>query len=280
MDSSTPSYPILEFDPRRDAIVEPGGPKVTRPAPQRAVLCFFQEVIQSLFEEGQLTEIGALRWESGHNPLYILKVQTIPGVREVLVAHAGVGAPLAVGFMEEIIALGVRSFIACGGCGVLRPDIAAGHPVILTSAVRDEGTSYHYLPPSREVAASPHAITALEEACKKMNIAYQLGKTWTTDAPYRETQARREMRVAEGCDVVEMEAAAFFAAAQFRGVTFGQVVYGGDLVVPEGWDWRGWNERADDRRLMFQLAVEACLHLENQPRADLQQNQSTQNASC
>jgi purine-nucleoside phosphorylase len=89
-------------------------------------------------------------------------------------------------------------------------------------------------------------------------IDYRLGKSWTTDGFYRETIQRRARRMAEGCEVVEMEASAFFAVAQFRGVEFGQVVYGGDLVHPEGWDLRGWHKREDDRHLMFWLAVEAC----------------------
>ena len=61
--------------------------------------------------------------------------------------------------------------------------------------------------------------------------------------------------------MVEMEASAFFALAQFRKVLFAQIVYGGDLVVPEGWDSRGWNHRQDDRRLLFDLAVSAVLKL-------------------
>ncbi len=256
------SFPILEFDSSREAIIEPVGPSVSRPAPQRGVLCFFPEIIQALIDEGRLHQIGAIRSEIGRHPLYVLRVETIPGVREVLVAHPGIGAPLVAGIMEEIIALGVRRLIAWGGCGVLRPDIAAGHPVILTSAVRDEGTSYHYLPPSREAEAHPQAVAALEAACRALEIDYRLGKAWTTDAIYRETPALRERRLAEGCDVVEMEASAFFAVAQFRDVVFGQVVYGGDPVTPEGWDERGWNDRSDDRELMFRLAIAACLRLE------------------
>jgi uridine phosphorylase len=84
-----------------------------------------------------------------------------------------------------------------------------------------------------------------------------LGKTWTTDAIYRETRGRRKLRLEEGCEVVEMEAAAFFAVAQLREIELGQLVYGGDLVVPEGWDGREWHKRGDDRRLMFDLAVKA-----------------------
>ena len=58
---------------------------------------------------------------------------------------------LAAGLLEEMIAWGCRKFIACGGCGVLAQEIAVGHLILVTSAVRDEGVSYHYLPPAREV---------------------------------------------------------------------------------------------------------------------------------
>ncbi len=136
-----------------------------------------------------------------------------------------------------------------------------GIPFIITSAVRDEGTSYHYLPPAREVQPAPQAVAALQAALDAEGMPYEMVKAWTTDGLYRETAAKRDLRVSEGCHVVEMEAAAFFAVAQFRGVTFGQMVYGGDLVVPEGWDKRGWHERTDDRQRMFWLAVEACLRL-------------------
>lgn len=245
--------PILEFDPARTAILNPSPGETVEPVPQRAVLCFFRDVLDDLLAQGRLVEIGRLNSEIGPNPFYRLDAPAGP----VLICHPGVGAPLAAAFLEELIAVGARRFIACGGCGVLRPEIAAGHPVVLRSAVRDEGVSYHYLPPAREVPASPQAVAVLESVLRERGIPYMSGKTWTTDAIYRETAARRELRVAEGCDVVEMEAAAFFAVAQFRGVVFGQVVYGGDLVMPEGWDYRAWNHRTDDRRLLFEIALEA-----------------------
>lgn len=250
--------PILEFDPARSAILEPDGAPTSAPAPDRCVLCFFHEIIDHLVERQALRRIGQLKSEIGPNPLYTLEHN---GAR-LMVVQPGVGAPLAAGFLEEIIALGVTRFIVTGGCGVLDHGIAAGHPVVVTSAVRDEGTSYHYLPPSREVIASPHASAVLEAVLRERGLEYRTGKSWTTDAIYRETARRRDLRVAEGCSIVEMEAAALFAVAQFRGVTLGQLVYGGDLVVPEGWDGRGWHTRSNDRELMFWLAVEACVRLE------------------
>lgn len=248
------SWPILEFDPNPQAILQPDPPALSEPAPQGAVVCFFNDVLGKLVQSGALTIIGKLKSEIGENPVYGITWQNT----RLLVFHPGVGASLGVGYLEEIIALGTRHFIACGGAGVLDKAIVAGHPVVLTSAVRDEGTSYHYLPPSREVSASPLATAALEATLQTRRIEYLLGKTWTTDGIYRETTAKRAQRTAEGCCVVEMEAAAFFAAAQMRGVNFGQIVYGGDLVVPEGWDGRAWHKRADSRELLFWLAVEAC----------------------
>jgi uridine phosphorylase len=104
------------------------------------------------------------------------------------------------------------------------------------------GTSYHYLPPTREVETHPLAVDALKSILEQKGLAYHLTKTWTTDGIYRETIEKREIRIAEGCDVVEMEAATFFAVAKFRIVICGQILYAGDLVHPEGWDGRKWNK--------------------------------------
>lgn len=160
-----------------------------------------------------------------------------------------------------MIALGCRKFIACGGSGVLDREIGRGRVIVPSSAVRDEGTSYHYLPPSREVTASPRAVAAIESTLRRHKVEYLVGKTWTTDAFYRETPKRVKRRKEEGCLTVEMEAAAFFAVAQFRRVQFGQVLYGGDDVSGDEWDARHWDGSASAREKLFWLAAEACLAL-------------------
>ncbi|MBA4384884.1 MAG: purine-nucleoside phosphorylase [Anaerolinea sp.] len=255
----THKAPILEFDDDRSAILMPDPYRFAKngPIPARGVLCFFKDVFDALLAEDKLTKLGDLHSEIGDHPVY----SYLSDGKPVSLIHPGVGAPLAAAFLEELIAVGVTKYIVCGGCGVLNQEIAAGHPVILTSAIRDEGTSYHYLPPAREVKANPKGVAALEKAFKESGLEYRTGKSWTTDAIYRETKEKRKIRIADGCDVVEMEAAAFFAVAQFREVTLGQVVYGGDLVIPEGWDGREWHKRGDDRRLMFEMAVKAVLNL-------------------
>lgn len=251
-------YPILEYDASSEAIIEPR--KVIDPlenGPDRCVICFFQDVITQLAAAGRAWVIDERRSEIGTHPVYAFELDG----RRLALFHPGVGAPLAGGFLDELIALGFRHFIACGGAGVLSSTMPVGAVVVPDTALRDEGTSYHYLPPAREVRASPAAVATLQQVLDRHGVPYVTGTTWTTDAIYRETAAKVRRRREEGCLTVEMEAAAFFAVAQFRGVTFGQLLYGGDDVGGEVWDDRGWHERTTVREKLFWLAAEACLEL-------------------
>jgi len=252
--NNLPDFPILEFDPDPKAILEPGQLVPPEDVPEHCVVCFFAEVINDLVQTKQARKIAVSKSEMGEHPLY--EIESVG--QRLAFFHPGIGAPLATSLLEEMIARGCRKFIACGGCGVLDRQVTVGHVIIPQTAVRDEGTSYHYLPPSREVDPHPRVTQALISVFKEAGVNYRLGKAWTTDGLYRETKGKRAARVAEGCSVVEMEASALFAVAQFREVMIGEVVYGGDLVVPEGWDKRGWLNRADERRLLFELSVQAA----------------------
>lgn len=251
------SYPILEYDPARDALIEPS--KVIRPrdVPEHCVICFFQEVIDKVVAEHGATLLARNKWEDGPHPLY----EIMYGGRRLAFFHPSVGGPMAAGLLEEMIAWGCKKFIACGGCGVLQKEIAVGHLILVTSAVRDEGVSYHYLPPAREVLAGEAGIQALAQTMDRLGVAYRCGKTWTTDAPYRETAGKVALRRQEGCVTVEMEAASFLAVAEFRGVPFGQVLYGGDDLSGVEWDHRSWQSRSEVRENLFWLCAEACLSL-------------------
>ena len=249
--------PILEFDPAATAVIEPSETIEPMDIAPHAVLCFFQDVIAKVVAEHGGRAIDHVVSEIGRNPIYELEFDG----RRLTVVHPGVGAPLAAGFLEELIARGCRAFIACGGAGVLVPDVALGHVVVPTSAVRDEGTSYHYIAPSREVQPTQQAVESIVRTLEHHHVPFVTGKTWTTDGLYRETRGKVDRRVAEGCLTVEMEAAAFFAVASFRGVSFGQLLYAGDDLSGDRWDQRGWDEHASSRELLFRLAAEACLRL-------------------
>jgi uridine phosphorylase len=251
--------PILEFDAAKTAVFEPAAERLNLNLPTHCVLCFFPDVLTKLANEGQLVHIGDMYCEMGNNPVYLLTTEA----RTLAVAHPGVGGPLAAYFLEVLIANGCHSFIACGGAGVLQADLNVGALVVPNTAVRDEGTSYHYLPASREVAATAVAVQAIENTLTRKNIPYVVGKTWTTDAIFRETRNKVSRRQAEGCLTVEMESATFFAVAQFRNVTFGQILYGGDDLTGVEWDERNWIQQPTLREKLFWLAVDACLALED-----------------
>jgi uridine phosphorylase len=249
--------PILEFDPSPAAVIEPS--LYNRPADvaPHCVITFFQDVIDRLAGRGALRIVKKIRSEIGQHPLY----ETDFDGKRLAIIHPGVGAPLAAALLESVIARGCRKFVVCGGAGVLDRSIAAGRPVVVASAVRDEGTSYHYAPPSRTIDASPEATAALEAVLRERGIDYQVGRAWTTDAIFRETRQKVTRRREEGCVIVEMEAAAFFAVARFRAATLGEIVYGGDDVSGDEHDHRDWVKLTDARELLFRVAAEACLRL-------------------
>ena len=249
------AYPILEFDPAHEALINPRRISKKIEIPEYCVLCFFDEVIAKLSQQGMAQKIARQMTAMGSHPVFKLEFEG----KAITLFHPGVCAPLCAAMLEELVARGCNKFIACGGAGVLDSSIAVSEIVVPTVAVRDEGTSYHYLPPCREVEASPDAVAAIETILKKHKITYRCAKTWTTDAIYRETPAKIQLRKKEGCSVVEMEAAAFFAVAKFRNVKFGQILYGGDDVGGEVWQSRNWTKETTTREKLFWLAAEACL---------------------
>jgi uridine phosphorylase len=251
------TYPILEFDSTPEAFIEPSKIIRARDLPEHCVICFFREVIDKVIAENNAKVMVENHWEDGPHHIYEISYRN----QRLAFFHPGVGAPLAAGLLEEAIAFGCRKFVACGGCGVLEKDIAVGHLIVVSGAVRDEGVSYHYLPPDREVTANASAVSALVNVLNNRGIPYRVGKTWTTDAPYRETLNKIAMRKEEGCLTVEMESAALIAVAQFRNVILGQALYGGDDLSGIEWDKRNWQSRSDIRENLFWLSSDACLTL-------------------
>ena len=253
----TDSIPLLEFDPEREAIIEPTKVIKHRDVPEHCVLCFFREVIDQAKEKLDLKPLRPLKSEMGEIPLY----SAIYEGRALGIVPAAVGAPLAAGLFEEVIARGGRKFIACGGAGVLDSTINSGEIIVPISAVRDEGTSYHYLPPGREAHPSLEAVDAITQILERHKCHYLKAKTWTTDGFYRETPNRVARRRKEGCLTVEMEAAALFAVAEFRGVQMGYLLYGDDDVSGIEWDSREFGGKISAREILFWLSVEACTEM-------------------
>lgn len=132
--------------------------------------------------------------------------------------------------MEQLIAGGVEEIIAAGCCGALVEDIE-GSFCIPTVALRQEGTSYHYIPPSREIELDAEPIRAICKVLENAGLSYRICKTWTTDGFYRETKEMVQYRKSEGYSVVEMECASMAACAKMRGIIFGQLLFTADSLA-------------------------------------------------
>lgn len=135
--------------------------------------------------------------------------------RVAVAGQFGVGAPVIGVLVEEFTAWGVAEFVWLGIAGGLQSSLQCGDLVLVETAVRDEGTSYHYLPAAPTVAASQALTAGLETAVRSTNISLHKGLTWTTDAPYRETAVAVTHYQQQGAQTVEMEVAALFAVAQY-----------------------------------------------------------------
>jgi len=214
-------------------------------------------LIEKLQSEGRLEKI----WEiySPFIPIGVYKLEH--GDSLLTVVHPGICAPHVVAALEELISLGCNKFVACGTAGVLNPELERGSIIIPSSALRDEGTSYHYYPPSRVIDMDQEVVMRLESVLQNNKVDYTVGRTWTTDGFYRETKGKVAKRVSEGCITVEMECSALIAAARFHGVPFGQYLVSSDDVSGEEWDLRKVDNKMQFQEKIFWLSVEVCLEL-------------------
>lgn len=249
-------YPILEYDPEKAAVIEPGYDHPGITLPERCVMTFFGDIAEKYSQAEGVQTVYNKRWET-----VIIKVHEMKYKGEdICFLYTYVGAPAAVAILEDIIACGVKKIVACGSCGVL-DEIEPGHILLPVSAVRDEGTSYHYAPPSREIQLDKDAVESVKKAMDKSGYRYTECKTWTNDAFYRETPEKVAMMKAEGCKCVEMECSALAAAAKFRGAKFAQLLYSGDILKCESYDDRDWQGNVPAREKLFLLSLDACLEI-------------------
>ena len=251
-------YPILEFDGVSENYVPIKKNITTAILPECCVLTFFGDAVQDLVAEQNCEVIGELKLETFVLPIYAI---TGEDGRKVALVHAFGGGPYAAGQLEKLTAMGCKKFIVCGGCGALLPDMQCGELLLPTSAVRDEGTSYHYVAPAREIQMQDEVKTRLCQFLDERDMQYRCVKTWTTDAMYRETVDLIELRRQEGCSVVEMECASFYAVAQYKNVALGVLLYAGDDLSKKTWDSRNWKSAKDVRANLLKIAIEACLQI-------------------
>jgi uridine phosphorylase len=129
-----------------------------------------------------------------------------------------VGASFAVLVAEELFASGCRLLVSLTSAGQITPSSPPPYFVVIDRALRDEGTSYHYAPPSEYAEAHPDLVRTAATALAKIGQHSVVGASWTTDAPFRETAVAIEAARSRGILAVEMEAAALYTFARAAGV--------------------------------------------------------------
>ncbi|MBD5162113.1 MAG: nucleoside phosphorylase [Oscillibacter sp.] len=249
---------LHEFDPSPIAVINP--PDIYKPVegcPGVAVSCFERGTFGRMVQRLGAEEIALTRCANMEIPVYRAEYRGTP----IALYEAYVGAAGCVGMLEDLFAAGVEKLVLFGTCGVLDRSIRDCGIIIPTSALRDEGTSFHYAPPSDEIAVNLKYREEFIEILDRHKCGYTMGKVWTTDAMYRETAEKMVRRKSQGCICVDMECSAVAALAQFRGKAVFQFFHAADNLDGEAWDARslggGANITGKDKAALLALELAA-----------------------
>lgn len=244
--------PLIEFDPVKEALIDPTRIKRNPKFPCKAILCYFNNAIRKLLEDYDHEKIEVLYTAMGEHPVYLVNYKDFP----IIVMHPGIGAPLVVGMVEELVSLGCNKFINFGGAGVFDNTIPFGSLIVIESAIRDEGTSYHYQPPSRIINVDTDNLRDSIDIFKKNKINYLQGRCWSTDAFYRETKKKIQRRKDEGAICVDMECSALIALSKFRNVDFIPILMASDSLCQDKWLQRSCNNICDLQYRLFTICID------------------------
>lgn len=227
--------------------------------PKIGVTCFSKKLLEQLVSKFNGVEIALSSNANGKLPIYKINYDE----KEIALFISRVGAAACVVQYEEVFAMGLEKLVVFGTCGVLDKSIDDLAIIVPNLAIRDEGTSYHYLKSSREVIVNPRYQEEFLKLLKEHNYSYIIGKVWTTDAPYRETRKKVLDRKNEGCVCVDMECSAISAMAKFRNKEVFQFFYAADNLDSAKWDKRSLsnNEKLSDKEMIGLLAIKFAVSL-------------------
>jgi uridine phosphorylase len=196
-----------------------------QPAPHGVVLSLYSGVLKRLAWKYRSRHITAFQCD-----LYLLKKTR---GRVGVLGNFGMGAPALVALAEQMSAWGTKRMITLSLAGGLQPDLKTGDIVLADGAIRDEGTSYHYLPPAQEVKASSALVASIARVLQSRGILHATGGVWSTDGAYRETHEEASYFQSRGVKAVDMESAGLFALGQVKAVeTASILVVGQNLAAP------------------------------------------------
>lgn len=243
--------PILEYDSCKTAVFNPDHEGISVKLPECAVFAFLGETVDNYAKATGASEAAEFISITKRYPVYVTNYKGT----DICLCQAPVGAAPSVQILDWLIGYGVKKVIATGSCGALLP-LPENTFLVPTKALRDEGTSYHYLPPARFIELRGTVLGAIKKVLTEKGLPYTECTTWSTDGFFRETKELVEYRKAEGCAVVEMECSALAACAEFRGIEFGQLLYTADsLANVHEYDERSWGSDSLEKALMLCLDI-------------------------
>ncbi len=242
-------FPILEYDHHSEEVILPCHQPFKKPLPSRAVFAFLEDHIDAYAKEHNAQTVGFFQTVTMPFPIYVVNYRG----EDICLCRAPLGSAASAQFLDYLIGHGCQRIITGGCCGAL-VDLPENAFLIPAKALRDEGASYHYLPPARYVEIAPEARRAIRETLDAHGLTYSEVTVWSTDGFFRETRDMVAYRREEGCSVVDMECAALASVAQKRGALFGQILFTADsLADTDRYDERGWGQDS------FQRALTLCL---------------------
>lgn len=215
--NSSPLFDVKEFDEPSvftpEALLD--NARRQKDLPDRSVpeICILDpdgDIVHQLRATGEARKDEA--WPGYHTDLYRFE----RGSEEFGIVGYAVGASFAVLLAEQLFAAGCRFLISVTSAGQIVPKDDPPYFVLIERALRDEGTSHHYRSTSRYATLDDELGASVEEACEPVSRPVYTGSTWTTDAPFRETETAIERVRSEGILAVEMEAAALYTFAAAR----------------------------------------------------------------
>lgn len=251
---------INTFDKNKIAKLNPSDcVKFIEDFPRIGITCFSKKLIDRYVELLNGQEIAQLGSENGKIPIYKITYQGL----DIALYMSRVGAPACTVSYEEITAMGLEKLIMFGTCGVLDKNISELAIIIPTAAIRDEGTSFHYLKPKNEIKINEKYKEQFKEILNNKNCSYIEGKVWTTDAPYRETDKKITKMKKKGAICVDMECSAMNAVAQFRNKDFFHFFYAADNLDNIKWEERTLSnsDKFTEKEKIIYLALELALKI-------------------
>jgi len=250
----------IEYDDSPIAVLNPWDVvKKVADCPSTIVTCFAENLIQYALTLYPYRIVSYIVASNGNIPLYELNID---GQKIGLILSV-VGAPATVSEYEELFAMGVEHILVFGTCGVLDQSINDCQIIIPYAAIREEGTSYHYIADEDEIVVNHKTLSQMKAFFEKRHVHYLVAKTWTTDAFYRETKKKITSMKAKGCVCVDMECSALAALSQFRNKPIAQFFYSADNLDSEEYEVRSLrNEiQIDAKQKVVELAVELAVML-------------------